>query len=108
VFHADAEVRVEDLDDLHLRVARRCGELGMACVLGTETPLPSDPRGGKPYNSALVVSEHGEILGAHHKTRLTPLDAIAYTAGEGVNTFTLCGVAVAVVICYEGFACPDD
>src|SRR3954471_20656261 len=50
---------IEPLDELHHAVARRCGELGMACILGTETPLESAPRGGKPYNSALVVSERG-------------------------------------------------
>src|ERR1700752_4123545 len=56
-------VPVAQLDELHNKVARRCGELGMACVLGTETPTSSD--GGKPYNSALVISERGEILGVH-------------------------------------------
>lgn len=100
---ANAPVPVGALEDLHLRVADRCGELGMACVLGTETPLESDPLHGKPYNSALVVSERGEILGSHHKTRLTPLDAVAYSAGSSVETFELFGVTVGVVICYEGF-----
>ena len=85
------------------RVARRCGELGMACVLGTETPLESDPRRGKPYNSALVISPHGEILGVHHKTKLTPLDAVAYSPGRTFETFDLFGVKVGVVICFEGF-----
>lgn len=96
-------VPVAELAELHERVAARCGELGIACVLGTETPLEADPHGGKPYNTALVISEHGDILGAHHKTRLTPLDAIAYTRGAGFSTFTLHGVKVGVVICYEGF-----
>jgi len=99
----DQPVPVDELAALHDAVARRCGELGMACILGTETPLPSDPHGGKPYNTALVISEHGEILGTHHKTRLTPLDAVAYTPGDSIETFTLHGVTVGVVICYEGF-----
>lgn len=99
----DRPVPVDELAELHGRVAARCGELGIACVLGTETPLESDPYGGKPYNTALVISEHGQILGSHHKTRLTPLDALAYTRGEGFSTFTLHGVSVGVVICYEGF-----
>ncbi|MCC7193437.1 MAG: carbon-nitrogen hydrolase family protein [Phycisphaeraceae bacterium] len=99
----DAPVPVEALKELHEKVARRCGELGMACILGTETPLESDPRHGKPYNSALVISEQGRILGVHHKTRLTPLDAVAYSPGEGFAVFDLCGVKVGVVICFEGF-----
>lgn len=100
---ANAPVPVGALEDLNLRVADRCGELGMACILGTETPLESDPLHGKPYNSALVVSERGEILGSHHKTKLTPLDAVAYSAGNSIETFQLFGVTVGVVICYEGF-----
>jgi predicted amidohydrolase len=96
-------VPVEKLERLHDEIAGRCKALGMACILGTETPLPSDPIHGKPYNSALVISEEGRVLGVHHKARLTPLDAVAYTAGETFETFDLFGVRVGVVICFEGF-----
>jgi predicted amidohydrolase len=92
---------------LHGRVARRCGELGMACILGTETPLESNPRGGRPYNSALVIGPDGREICVHHKTRLTPLDAIAYTPGRTFETFDLFGVRVGVVICFEGFRFAD-
>jgi predicted amidohydrolase len=97
----------EHLEDLHGRVSRRCGELGLGCILGTETPLESDPRRGKPYNSALVIAPDGTILGVHHKTRLTPLDATAYTVGRNMEAFDLCGVKVGVVICFEGFRFPQ-
>ena len=97
-------VPVAELEELHEHVARRCGELGLACILGTEIPSPT---GGKPYNSALVISETGHILGAHHKTKLTPLDAIAYSAGSSIETFDLCGVTAGVVICFEGFRFPE-
>ena len=99
----DTPVEPERLDDLHARLAQRCGELNLACILGTETPLESNPLGGKPYNSALVISPGGEILGVHHKNRLTPLDAVAYSPGRSFETFDLCGVKVGVVICFEGF-----
>ncbi|MDP6506966.1 MAG: carbon-nitrogen hydrolase family protein, partial [Planctomycetota bacterium] len=99
----DAPVPVEQLEQLHEKVAARCKAHQMACILGTETPLENDPAGGKPYNSALVISEKGEILGAHHKARLTPLDAVAYSPGETFQTFDLFGVKVGVVICFEGF-----
>lgn len=99
----DAPVEPERLDELHARVAKRCGELGMACILGTEVPLPSDPLGGKPYNSALVISPEGRVLGAHHKTRLTPLDAVAYSGGSTMEVFDLFGITVGIAICYEGF-----
>jgi predicted amidohydrolase len=102
-----APVPVSRLEDLHARVARRCGELGMACVLGTEVPLESDPERGKPYNSAVVISETGAILGTHHKTKLTPLDAVVYTTGSVIDTFELFGVTVGVLICFEGFRFPE-
>jgi predicted amidohydrolase len=101
-------VPVERLAELHGRVAERCGSLGMACVLGTETPLEAGPRRGKPYNSALVISERGRVLGVHHKTRLTPLDALAYTPGRGFETFELFSVRVGVVICFEGLRFADS
>ncbi len=104
---SDAPVPVERLEELHQQVAQRCGELGMACILGTEIPLAADPHGGKPYNSAIVISPDGKILGTHHKTRLTPLDAIAYSAGNSIETFELFGVRVGVVICFEGFRFAD-
>jgi predicted amidohydrolase len=99
----EAPVPVEKLAALYEEVARRCKRLGVACVLGTETPVESDPAGGKPYNSALVVGEEGRVLGVHHKTKLTPLDLLAYTPGESIETFDLFGVKVGVVICFEGF-----
>ncbi len=75
----------------------------MGCVLGTETPLASAPITGKPYNTALVISPDGAILGAHHKTRLTPLDAVYYTPGASIETFDVFGVKIGIVICFEGF-----
>ena len=104
----DRAVPVEQLADLHGRVTTRCEALGMACILGTETPLESNPRRGKPYNSALVISETGHVLGVHHKTRLTPLDALAYTPGRGFQTFELFGIRVGVVICFEGLRFADS
>ena len=103
ISEADTPVPVDELRALHQRVANRCGELRLACILGTEIPLESDPHGGKPYNSVVVISETGTLLGTHHKTKLTPLDAVAYTPGETFETFKLFGVTVGVVICFEGF-----
>ena len=91
---------VDRLNTLHAEVAARCANLGMACILGTETPLESDVT-GKPYNSALVINEQGRILGVHHKTKLTPLDALAYSLGRTIETFELFGVRVGVLICFE-------
>ena len=103
----DTPVPVEKLEQVHQQVAARCGEANMACILGTEIPLESDPTGGKPYNSALVINERGEILGAHHKSKLTPMDATAYTPGDQCDTYEMFGVTIGVVICFEGFRFPE-
>lgn len=95
---AAAPVPAARLEQVHAEVAERCASAGMACILGTETPSPS----GRPYNSALVISERGEVIGVHHKSRLTPLDAVAYEPGTSLETFELFGVTVGVVICFEG------
>ena len=105
---AHAPVPVAELNDLHDRIAKRCGELALACILGTEIPHAAYPEKDKPYNSALVIAETGKILGAHHKTKLTPLDAVAYSPGEGFHVFELHGVQVGVVICFEGFRFPES
>ncbi|MBV7337589.1 carbon-nitrogen hydrolase family protein [Chloroflexi bacterium TSY] len=102
---ADALVPAEELANFHQLVAQQCSEFGMACILGTET-VPEASH-GKPFNSALVISERGDILGAHHKTKLTPLDHIAYSPGETIETFELFGVKVGVVICFEGLRFPE-
>jgi predicted amidohydrolase len=100
-------VDTEQLEELHQRIAERCGRLALGCILGTETPVEPDPAGGRPYNSALVIAPSGAILGRHHKTRLTPLDAVAYSSGRSIETFDLCGVTIGVVICFEGFRFPE-
>ena len=95
----NAPVPEVELARAHENVAERCRELGVACILGTEMPSPRP----KPYNSALIIDSNGEILGSHHKARLTPLDLLAYTSGDSFETFELFGVKVGVVICFEGF-----
>ena len=102
IAETDAPCPVDKLNELHEKVANRCREFGMACILGTETPAAPD-RSGKPYNSAIVINERGETLGVHHKTKLTPLDALAYSPGQSIDTYELFGVPVGVVICFEAF-----
>ena len=93
----DAPVPVDWLEEGHAEVAERCAQHGMACILGTE--MASDAN--KPFNTALVIGEDGDVLGVHHKTMLTPPDALAYAPGTEQHTFNLFGVTVGVVICFE-------
>ena len=43
----DRPVPVEWLAELEVAWRSGCAALGMACILGTETPLESDPHRGK-------------------------------------------------------------
>jgi predicted amidohydrolase len=103
----ETPVEPERLEALHDRVAGRCRQLGMACILGTELPLETDPRGGRPYNAAIAISHEGAIVARHRKTRLTPLDAVAYSPGASIETFDLFGIRMGMVICFEAFRFPE-
>lgn len=85
------------------QIAARCRELSLGIVLGTETPRP----GGKPFNSALVIDQYGETIALHHKSRLTPKDALAYAPGSGPTSFTFKGISMGVLICFEAFRFPE-
>ena len=96
------------LDDAHETLAKRCGELGLAAIIGTETPsIDNQGEVARPYNSAWFISEHGEIIAKHHKNILHPLDLRGYSPGTGFQVHTLQGVPCGVMICFEGFRFPQ-
>ena len=95
----DAPVRVRELDACQARIAERCATHRIACLVGSERRVPRE----KPRNTVLVVDERGNVVGRHDKTILTPLDALAYSPGEGFEVWLLHGVLVGVVTCFEGF-----
>ena len=99
------EVRCEEeaLEAALQRIGKRCRELSLGVIVGTETPNAS----AKPFNSAVVLDQDGRRLAVHHKSRITPLDAKAYSAGAGPTTFTFQGVRMGLVICFEGFRFPE-
>lgn len=85
------------------QISTRCRELSLGIILGTETPNP----GGKPFNSALVIDQDGETIALHHKSKLTPRDALAYTPGDGPTSFVFKEIPMGLVICFEGFRFPE-
>lgn len=87
----------------HETISSKCAELSMGVLVGTETPNPD----GKPYNSALVFDEDGIIIALHHKSKLTPMDALGYAPGDKPTAFTFKGIPMGVVICFEGFRYPE-
>ncbi|MDP2983049.1 MAG: carbon-nitrogen hydrolase family protein [Candidatus Latescibacter sp.] len=101
----DSPVNEDALERASETICAKAKELAMGVIFGTETPNP----GGKPFNSAQVVNEKGELLTVHHKSRLTPADARAYAFPQsGPTAFTFKGVPMGVVICFEGFRYPEN
>jgi predicted amidohydrolase len=84
-------------------VAARCRHLSLGVIMGTETPNP----GAKPFNSALVLGQDGQAVALHHKTRLTAKEALLYSPGAALTPFRFKGIAMGLVICYEGFRFPE-
>ena len=60
------------------KISATCREKSMGIILGSETPNPD----GKPFNSALIIDEQGETIALHHKSKLTPNDAMGYFQGH--------------------------
>ncbi len=85
-------------------IKRKCNEHSMGVIIGTETPN----KNWKPYNSAVIIDTGGEILATHHKSKLTPMDALGYARPEtGPTTFVFRGILMGIVICFEGFRFPE-
>lgn len=101
----DAPCDAEGLARARERIRAKARELSMGVIVGTESPN----QGGKPFNSAQVVNEKGELIAVHHKSRLTPADAKGYAFPPGGPTaFTFKGIHMGVVICFEGFRYPEN
>ncbi|MFN0171207.1 MAG: carbon-nitrogen hydrolase family protein [Bryobacteraceae bacterium] len=84
-------------------ISATCAQLRIGAIVGTETPN----FGAKPFNSAVAINADGVILATHHKSRLTPKDALAYTPGSGPTSFTFRDIPMGLVICFEGFRFPE-
>jgi predicted amidohydrolase len=103
VLDPDAPCDQDGLREATEQIAARCRDLCVGIILGTETPNP----GGKPYNSAAIIDQTGETIAVHHKSRLTPKDALAYAPGSRPTPFTFNEIPMGVVICFEGFRFPE-
>ena len=93
--HRD-EIDTARIAELNSEVAQVAGENGIYVVLGTVL-MSSDGL----LNSALVISNGGEILGRYDKLHLMADDKKFFAAGVGVRTFEAAGVKMGVLICYD-------
>jgi ribosomal-protein-alanine N-acetyltransferase len=99
----DGPCDAEALDRALARIGAACRDHAVGAIVGTETPNS----GAKPFNSAVVFDHQGGILAIHHKTRLTPGDALGYSPGTEPTLFEFKGITMGVVICFEGFRFPE-
>ncbi|MFT3698790.1 MAG: carbon-nitrogen hydrolase family protein [Kofleriaceae bacterium] len=90
------------LDRAFEQIAAAAGKAGVAVVLGTERVVE-----GKLRATALVVDEHGQILGFQDKVQIDPSEEGTYTPGSERRTFHAHGVTFGVAICHEGWRYPE-
>ncbi len=85
-------------------IRKKAADLSLGVIMGAETPNSA----GKPFNSAQVIDERGNSIALHHKSKLTPTDALGYAFPfTGPTSFTFKGVPMGVVICFEGYRFPE-
>ena len=99
----DAPCDTQALGQALTAIAAACRDHSIGAIVGTETPNGND----KPFNSAVVLDRQGRNLAVHHKSRLTPGDALGYSAGTEPTLFGFKGIQMGLVICFEGFRFPE-
>ncbi len=103
VSEPDAPCDTAALDRALDEVAEACRTNEIGVIVGTETPNGVE----KPFNSVVVFDEQGQRIAIHHKTRLTPGDALGYSPGTEQTLFEFKGIPMGIVICFEGFRFPE-
>jgi predicted amidohydrolase len=71
-------------------------------ILGTERY-----DAGRLLASALVIDQHGTMLGFQDKVQIAREEEGVYTAGEGRHVFTVNDCCFGIVICHEGWRYPE-
>lgn len=87
--------------------------LDKVCAIAQENAiaiiLPMDWYGTHGLlNTAVVISNTGEILGNQTKNQLDPSEDVIWVPGKGRNIFEVNGVKFGIVICHEGFRYPES
>jgi predicted amidohydrolase len=83
-------------------VADAARDASVAVILGTERMA-----GPSRLLTALVIDDHGHVLGFQDKTQLDPSEEPAYAAGCGRSVFRSGRLTFGVVICHEGWRYPE-
>ena len=100
-FYPDDVREIADHDGVETKafLSRAAKRYGMNIVGGSV----ANRRGEKLYNTTFIVDREGKLVGEYDKVHLfSPgREDVVFTAGEALNVFSLDGVTMASVICYD-------
>ncbi|MGH2538410.1 MAG: carbon-nitrogen hydrolase family protein [Candidatus Promineifilaceae bacterium] len=80
------------------RLARLARQWRMALIFGL---AERDPAGGRPYDTAVILSANGELAGRYRKSHLHPAEVACFAPGDELPVFQVDGLRVGVAICFE-------
>ena len=65
--------------------------------------MPTEPADGEGvgFNSAVVISPSGKVVGVQHKMQLVPTDDGWCRPGTSLNLFDVKGVLCSIIICHD-------
>lgn len=86
------------------KILEQCRE--MAKDTGTVILYPSvEPGAGKLFNTTWVIGDDGKIVGKYRKVHVTHNERTknGLSAGDDFPVFSLCGLKIGVMTCYDGY-----
>lgn len=95
-YEAASQINTVRIAELNSEVCEQARRHGIWVVLGTIL-MSSDGL----LNSALVISDKGEIVGRQDKLHLMKFDRTFFHPGAGVSVHEIDGVRFGVLICYD-------
>ena len=95
-YHTENEIDTARIADLNSEVCDLAKTNKIWVVLGT---IVKSAEG--LLNSALVITDTGEIAGRYDKLHLFPGDSQFFTSGNEIPIFSIDGVKFGVTICYD-------
>jgi len=93
---AESEIDHARIEAANKEMAKLCRDHGLWLIAGTMTR-----RAARVYNTALVISPEGKLIGRYDKLHLTEEDKEWFTPGKTVPVFDFGGAVFAALICLD-------
>jgi predicted amidohydrolase len=99
---SDFSLLAQPQDGFFLREVTKIATARETAVVYGYPERCADCSDGLPYNAAAVVSAEGQLLANHRKLVIPPgIEAGRFQTGDALTLFTLGGVRIALLICYD-------